>query len=119
MGDREVEFVANGIDEEIGKRLSLIASKQNVYFKFNVLWPEILFVCMVLNDFVLLYSKKCKHPDWDQVITSVRKMQSAVSACLQNTLTERSYARTMNLMFRPQAVKTFHFMKASLQKTER
>ena len=52
MGDREIEFVDNGIDDEKRKHMSVLASDKNVYLKINVLWSEMLFVTMVLNDFM-------------------------------------------------------------------
>ena len=58
MGDREIEFVDNGMDEEKKRRMSVLASDKNVYLKIYVLWPEILFVTMALNDFIRLYARK-------------------------------------------------------------
>lgn len=40
------------------KLMSVIPCDKNVYLKINVLWPEILFVTMALNDFILLYARK-------------------------------------------------------------
>ncbi|MDS1030870.1 hypothetical protein RDV78_10490 [Bacillota bacterium LX-D] len=37
MGDREIEFVDNGIDEEKKKRLSVLAPDKNVNLKIYVL----------------------------------------------------------------------------------
>jgi hypothetical protein len=56
MGDREAEFVDNGMDEEKKRRMSVIAPDKNLYMKIYVLWPEMLFVTMALNDFVHIYA---------------------------------------------------------------
>ena len=58
MGDREIEFVENGMDAEKMKWMSTITPEKNVYLKIYVFWPEVLFVTMVLNDFVRLYARK-------------------------------------------------------------
>lgn len=100
MGDREVEYVDNGMDEEKMKRLSMITPKQNIYFKIEVLWPEMLFVTMALNDFIMLNRKKCKHPEWDKTTAAVRKLQAGVAECLQQTVSEASYKRMLNKMIR-------------------
>lgn len=91
MGNRDIEFVDNGVDEYKIKNLSTIAPDKNVYFVINILWPEILFIMMALNDFVRLYVKKrvkssCRevldfHVIWDNNISQVRIFQSAVCGC--------------------------------------
>jgi len=98
MGDREVEYVDNGMDEDKMKRLSMITHKKNVYLVINVLWPEMLFVTMALNKFVQLNRKKCKHPQWDKTTAAVRKLQAAVAVGLQQTVSEASYKRMINMM---------------------
>ncbi|WP_420490104.1 DUF6904 family protein [Neobacillus drentensis] len=50
MGNREVEFVGNGLHQDMMRHLSIVTNDQNVYFAFNVLWPELLFVTTALND---------------------------------------------------------------------
>jgi hypothetical protein len=100
MGDREIEFVDNGMDEIKMKRLSVITHNKNIYLKINVLWPEILFFIMVLNDFILLGQKKCRHPQWDKTITAVRRLQAAVSECIKRTVSDAAYKRMLNVMIR-------------------
>jgi hypothetical protein len=39
MGDREIEFVDNGMDEAKMRWMSAITPDKNVYLKINVLWP--------------------------------------------------------------------------------
>lgn len=98
MGNREFEFVDNGMDENKMKELAMITPKKNLYIKFPVLWPEMLFVIMCLNDFILLYQKKSKHAEWDQTIAVVNKFQAAVAQCLKEVATDLSYRRMMKLV---------------------
>lgn len=100
MGDREIEFIDNGMDADKMKRLSTITHEQNVYLKINVYWPEILFITMALNDFILLNKKKCKHPQWDSTIATVRKLQAAVVECVKQKVSDASHKRMMNMMIR-------------------
>jgi len=108
MGDREIEFVDNGIDDDMRRYMAVIAPDKNVYFKINVLWPEILFVTMVLNDFILLYAQKKaklkydvlsdKQNIWDPSIAAVRSFQAAVAGLIKETVSDSSFSRMMNLM---------------------
>lgn len=108
MGDRDIEFVDNGMDEYKMKNLATIAPDKNAYFVINTLWPEILFVMMALNDFIRLYVKKRVkssyreildfHVIWDNNISQVRMFQSAVCKCLQETVSEASFKRIIHLL---------------------
>ncbi|NLI92577.1 MAG: hypothetical protein GX434_10350 [Peptococcaceae bacterium] len=108
MGDREIEFVDNGMDEEKKRRMSVLAPDKNVYMKIYVLWPEMLFVTMALNDFIRLYARKKakksydfildKQNIWDESIAMVRVFQAAIMKCIKDTVSEASFRRMMNLM---------------------
>jgi hypothetical protein len=108
MGDREIEFVDNGMDEAKMRWLSAITPDKNVYLKINVLWPEILFVSMALNDFLLLYAEKKaknsynvlldKQNIWDESIAHVRVFQAALSSCIKETISQNSFSRMLNLI---------------------
>lgn len=108
LGDREVEFVENGMDDAKMRELSVISSTKNVYYKIDVFWTEILFVTMVLNDFLKLYtrkkSKRCyecffdKKTVWDENIAMARLFQSAVAECIKKTLTPQTAVRVLNTM---------------------
>lgn len=108
MGDREIEFVDNGMDVDKMRRLATITSDKNIYLVINVLWPEMLFVTMALNDFVLLYARKqakntytlMRHNKniWDNTIAHIRLFQAAIAKCLKKTVSDASFARMLNLM---------------------
>lgn len=108
MGNREIEFVENGMDEDRMKWMSVIAPENNVYYKIYVLWPEMLFVTMVLNDFVRLYAKRNtkskydymfdKKNVWDGNIAHVRLFQAEFAKCIRENVSDASYKRMMNYM---------------------
>jgi len=108
MGHREIEFVDNGMNADKMKWMSMIVPDKNVYLKINVLWPEMLFVTMALNDFIRLYAgKKAKKSYdvmldkkniWDGSIAIVRVFQAAVVKCIKETVSEASFSRMINLM---------------------
>lgn len=100
MGDRELEFVDNGMDQTVMKKQNTIAHCKNVYLVANAIWPEIMFVAMALNDFVLLYKKRSKHWEWDKSVTTVRKFQMGIAECIKDTVSDTSYKRMMNIMER-------------------
>jgi hypothetical protein len=110
MGDREIEFIDNGMNEDKMRRLSTITHDKNIYLTIHVLWPEILFVAMALNDFIRLYAKKQakksydvlmdKQNIWDPSIAHVRIFQAAIAKCMKETIPESSISRTMKLMIK-------------------
>ncbi|MFD1677647.1 DUF6904 family protein [Alicyclobacillus fodiniaquatilis] len=110
MGDREIEFKENGLDTEKIKRFGVIAQDKNIYYKIEVLWPELLFVVMVLNDFIWFYAKKQTKSSftpltewrnsWNPTISQVRMFQAAVARCLSETLSEASFPRVLKQMNR-------------------
>lgn len=108
MGHREVTFVENGLDQDKMKQLSVVASDKNIYLSFNVLWPEVLFVLMVLNDFIRLYAKKQAKGNyyaltdyrniWDFAIATIRNFQSVIANCMKETIPETSINRVFKLI---------------------
>lgn len=108
MGNREIILIDNGINQDMMKYHSLIAPSHNAYLAFNVLWPELLFVTMALNEFVNIYASKRSTDTfrptlghrtiWDSSIASVRSFQAAVASLLLNSIPESSHARILRLM---------------------
>lgn len=109
MGDRGIAFVANGLDDELKRCHAIIAPDKNVYLTFNVLWPEVLFYTMALNDFVRLYANKLskdlyrlfedKNVAWDPNLAQVRLFQATVFECIQQTVSPTVLARLRNMIF--------------------
>jgi hypothetical protein len=114
MGDRNIEFVDNGMDYDKIKRLGVVSSDKNVYYTQTVLWPEILYVFLALNNFVQLYAKSRSKTSptpildafnlWDSNIAQVRLFQSLVVACLNEIVSEASFRRIVKLMALPGTV---------------
>lgn len=108
MGDREAEFVPNGMDEARMRLMGMIAPEKNLYYKCNVYYPEVLFVTIALNDFIRLYAKSQaktapfplmdKRNLWDASIANVRLFQSSVVNCVKETVSDASYKRMRNLL---------------------
>lgn len=110
QGDREIEFVDNGLDAGMKKQLAVLAPDKNVYLKIRVLWPELLFGMMAINDLIRLYAVKRarrsydrmldKSLVWDEAVAVCRLFQSAVAGCLRQTVPAAAFARMNNLMNR-------------------
>ncbi|GEN82419.1 hypothetical protein SLU01_07310 [Sporosarcina luteola] len=86
VGQGEMVFVPNGIDRETISSITLSeVSESNVNFQMKVLWPELLFVGFVLNDYVELAAKHKAHY-WDPIHANVRQFQSLIGECLEKTI---------------------------------
>ncbi len=108
QGDREFEFVRNGMDEDRMRMLEMITPEKNLYYRCQVYFPEAFFVTIALNDFIRLYAKKqaksatCPLLDkknlWDTHIATTRLFQSLVMSCVKEVVMEPSFKRILNLM---------------------
>lgn len=110
MGDREYEFFDNGLDEDKKRRMAVLAPNKNMYLKIYVLWPEMLFVMIALNDFLEKYAKKLAKTkyssnlfaeakvSWDKTVAQVKMLQAAVAECMKETVSETAYPRLLNVM---------------------
>ncbi|MDA8441643.1 MAG: hypothetical protein M0Z55_04635 [Peptococcaceae bacterium] len=109
MGDRELEFVDNGMNMDMMKRLGVISQDKNVYLSISVLWPEMIFALVALNDFCLLRARsltkarwemmETREVAWDFTIARVRLFQAEIVGCLKQILTEQTYKRMLKVMF--------------------
>lgn len=99
MGDREIDFVDNGMDSNKMKKLGKITPEKNVYLITHILWPEALFLQMALNDFIYLNHKKCKYPQWDKTTIAIRNFQAAIADGLKEVVSETSFKRLLNIMY--------------------
>ncbi len=55
MGDREIELVENSYHEHLQKYHEIIHPETNVHFSVNILWLEVMFMTLALDDFVNRY----------------------------------------------------------------
>jgi hypothetical protein len=110
QGDREIELVENGMDEDKMKFHSIITPKNNVYFKCNCLYPEIFFVMLALNELITLRIRELakskyyissafdKKVIWDDKIIVIRCFQAEIVKCVKEILTDASFIRWLNIM---------------------
>ncbi|MCL4546515.1 MAG: hypothetical protein M1576_02080 [Deltaproteobacteria bacterium] len=99
----------NGINNN-NNTLPKIAGGKNVYLRIAVLWPEMLFVMIALNDFVKLYAQKIakrnfdilfnKQNIWDESIAYTRVFQAEVVKCLKTLFAKPIFSRITNLIIR-------------------
>ena len=110
QGDREVELIDNGMDQDKMKFHSIIVPQSNVYYKCNYLYPEMLFVMLALNELVKLRIRELsksryvyndtldKNVIWDDTIATIRSFQGEFMKCVKEVLTEASFKRWLTLM---------------------
>ena len=98
MGDREVEFVDNGMHADLKRHLGILAPDKNVYYAWRTYWPEILFITMALNEFAEGHDRRAKRKHWDPVVAAVRAFQAAVADCIRDTVPETAVVRMLNAM---------------------
>lgn len=82
------------LTEERIKQIQEQIDHINAYLKINVLWPEMLFATMALNDFIRLYARKRtkKSYDTDDPFRSVGIVQTV----LLNTVISRMLMQGIN-----------------------
>jgi hypothetical protein len=99
QGNRQVEFIENGLSDDMRQNLKVLAPARNVYFKTRIHLPEILFDIMTLNDFIEMGNRRTKLPDLDPVIQRVRCFQADVTAVLTELLDPAAGARLTRLIY--------------------
>jgi hypothetical protein len=110
QGDRGVELVENGMDEEKMRFHSVIAPRNNVYYQCKYLYPEMFFVMLALNELVKLRMRELvkskyeyniafnKDVIWDDKIATIRSFQAEFAKCVREALTENSFSRWIKVM---------------------
>lgn len=91
QGEHQLEFVSNGLNKSILSRHEIIFPNKNVYYGAEVLWPELLFTAIALNDFIRLHQELIDSSAWNGQVATIRKFQAAVADCLEQELTEEQY----------------------------
>lgn len=91
-GERGVVFIPNGLQQAKMKGgISITAlQEKNAYYQFQTLWPELLFIGFVLNDFIELSAKHKTH-FWDIIPATVRQFQAVIGECLEKTVGEKKF----------------------------
>lgn len=100
QGERRLDFVSNGLTKTSMIQHDMVGSGKNIYYLVEVLWPELIFTTIALNDFARLYTKEHTHPSLDVHITTIRKFQSLVGEALQKILPKNEHTQFMILLSR-------------------
>lgn len=104
QGDRNVDFVFNGLLEHTMKENGFIAPDKNIYFSTEVLWPEVIYAAIALKDFVSLYQKRAAHSVWDIHLPVIYRFQSLVLDCLQGHIPDDHYETVLKAFNEPSTV---------------
>lgn len=97
-GEHNIELIANGLNKSIKKEQQLLAPEKNIYYSFEILWPEVLFIAIALNDFIKLHEERFDNTGWNIHIAVCRKFQSNVINCLRDLLAPEHYVAFWELM---------------------
>ncbi|MDM5250926.1 MULTISPECIES: hypothetical protein [unclassified Lysinibacillus] len=90
-GEHQLEFVSNGLNKSVLTQHELIFPNKNVYFATEVLWPELIFTAIALNDFIRLHKELIDSSDWNMDVAAIRKFQATVADCLEQEFKEEEY----------------------------
>lgn len=91
QGNRNVESVFNGLHDHIKKQHGFIAPDKNIYFSTEILWPEILYAALALNEFAALHQEHAKYAEWDVHLPVVTRFQALILDCLHGQVPEEEY----------------------------
>lgn len=90
-GEHQIEYIANGISRDALKKMQAIVPERNIYYRVNLLLPELVFAALALNDFIMLYKETIDDSEWSIVTTSIRKFQSLIADAIEPFMTEDHY----------------------------
>lgn len=105
QGSREIEFVENNMDDEIMKWHSIIVPTNNVYYKFNYILTQAIFIVYALNIFIDNYKyKKYKSSYYtkvvyDEEVNIVQEFQSKVIKAIFQILPEKNKKVFLKLFY--------------------
>ncbi|MCM3744072.1 hypothetical protein M3193_07940 [Sporosarcina luteola] len=89
-GQKEATLLPIGPERMSMNSLAINSTENNVYFRIRILWPELLFLGFVLNDFIELSAKNRQH-FWDPTPAKIRLFQSVIGEFLENTVGESKF----------------------------
>ncbi|MEK4231184.1 DUF6904 family protein [Solibacillus sp. FSL H8-0538] len=91
QGERQIEFVTNGIHKGISRKQQLLLPEKNVYFAVEILMPELIFCALALNDFITLHKEIIDDSEWNEQIATIRKFQAQIAECLEGLMEREHY----------------------------
>jgi hypothetical protein len=77
------------------KNHDFIASQNNIYFSTEILWPELIFTLVAINDFINLHKKYEQATDLEIHIVNARKFQALIAEGMKENMSEESYTFIM------------------------
>lgn len=95
QGNRNVESVGNGLKKDTMKNHDFITSQSNIYFSTEILWPELIFALVAINDFINLHKKYEQATDLDIHIVNARMFQALIAEGLKMNMSEETYTFTI------------------------
>ncbi len=107
QGDRNVDFVFNGLHEHTMKQHGFIAPDKNIYFSTEVLWPELLYTATALKDFVKMYQEDKKFTLWDLHLPVILRFQSLILDCLQGHVPVEEFKVILKAFNQPASVNDY------------
>ena len=96
QGNGNIESVGNGLKKDTMKNHDFIASQNNIYFSTEILWPELIFALVAINDFIDLHKKYEQATDLDIHIVNARKFQALILEGMKANMSEETYRNTMH-----------------------
>lgn len=107
QGDRNVDFVFNGLHEHTMKQHKFIAPDKNIYFSTEVLWPELIYSAIALKDFVKFYQQEKEYPLWDVHLPVIYRFQSLILDCLQGHIAKEEFDLIVKAFNQPVTVNDY------------
>ncbi|HBT73749.1 MAG TPA: hypothetical protein DEB37_16345 [Lysinibacillus sp.] len=98
LGEHHLDFVSNGLNKNVLTQHELIFPNKNVYFATEILWPEIIFSAIALNDFIDLHQQLNNASMWNYEIAILRKFQAAIADCLEQEIDEEDYVMFVRML---------------------
>lgn len=99
QGSRGVEFVDNNLDDSVRQSLKILGPSRNIYYRTRIHLPAIIFVVMVLGDFIDIYSRSIKYPTFNRDIQEVQLFQAECAAALQSVIDPVSAGRLLPILY--------------------
>lgn len=96
--EKNIDFVANGLNKGIKHERNVVAPEKNVYYSVEVLLPEIIFTAIALNDFIQLHQETVDDSDWNIEIASIRYFQSLIANVLEEFMDKEQYTMFLVLL---------------------
>ena len=96
--EKNIDFVANGLNKGIKHERNVVAPEKNVYYSVEILLPEIIFTAIALNDFVHLHQETIDDSDWNIEIATIRYFQSLIANVLEQFMNKEQYMMFLVLL---------------------